>query len=112
MQNQKESRAVVVNLIQLVQRALVALHGLLQGKCSPRRGELIVGKMAPYIVLTVFEFCFIAFLMWSVFQVPVNGQFLTLLVISIPFFLANLGIGLWISTRSSTRLSRERSTPV
>jgi ABC-2 type transport system permease protein len=68
-----------------------------------RRGELIVGKMAPYIALTVFEFCFIAFLMWLVFQVPINGQFLTLLVISIPFFLANLGIGLWISTKSSTR---------
>src|SRR6476620_12179308 len=68
-----------------------------------RSGELIVGKMAPYIVLTLFEFCFIAFLMWSVFQVPINGQFLTLLAISLPFFLANLGVGLWISTKSSTR---------
>src|SRR5207253_689260 len=27
------------------------------------RGELILGKMSPYIVLTIFEFCFIAFLM-------------------------------------------------
>src|SRR5262249_38545164 len=56
-----------------------------------RRGELILGKMSPYIVLTIFEFCFIAFLMWLVFQVPINGSFFTLLAISFPFFLTNLG---------------------
>jgi drug efflux transport system permease protein len=68
-----------------------------------RRGELIVGKMTPYIFLTTLEFCFIAFLMWLVFQVPIHGSFLTLLVITIPFFLANLGAGLWVSTKASTR---------
>jgi ABC-2 type transport system permease protein len=68
-----------------------------------RRGELILGKLAPYIVLTILEFCFIAFLMWSIFNVPIHGPFVTLLLISIPFFLANLGIGLWISTRAATR---------
>src|SRR5207249_515321 len=26
-----------------------------------KRGELILGKMSPYVVLTMFEFCFIAF---------------------------------------------------
>jgi len=67
------------------------------------RGELILGKMSPYIVLTIFEFCFIAFLMWIVFQVPIHGVFATLVLISIPFFLANLGIGLWISTKAATR---------
>jgi len=67
------------------------------------RGELILGKMSPYIVLTTFEFCFIAFLMWSIFQVPIHGVFLTLVLISIPFFLANLGVGLWISTKAATR---------
>jgi len=68
-----------------------------------RRGELILGKMAPYIALTILEFCFIAFLMWLIFQVPIHGPFTTLLVLSIPFFLANLGVGLWISTRAATR---------
>ena len=68
-----------------------------------KRGELIVGKMTPYIFLTMFEFCFIAFLMRLVFQVPIHGVFLTLLTISFPFFLANLGVGLWISTRASSR---------
>lgn len=68
-----------------------------------RRGELILGKLSPYIVLTMLEFCFIAFLMRSVFQVPINGVFLTLLAISFPFFLTNLGVGLWISTKAATR---------
>jgi len=68
-----------------------------------RRGELILGKLSPYVVLTLFEFCFIAFLMWLVFQVPIHGSFITLLLISFPFFLANLGVGLWISTKAATR---------
>jgi drug efflux transport system permease protein len=67
------------------------------------RGELILGKMSPYIVLTMLEFCFIAFLMWIVFQVPIHGAFITLLGISFPFFLSSLGMGLWISTRAATR---------
>ena len=68
-----------------------------------RRGELILGKLSPYIVLTMLEFCFIAFLMWLVFQVPIHGSFLTLLMVSFPFFLTNLGLGLWISTKAATR---------
>jgi ABC-2 type transport system permease protein len=67
------------------------------------RFELIIGKLSPYIVLTMLEFCFIAFLMWLIFRVPINGPFVTLLIITFPFFLANLGAGLWISTRAATR---------
>jgi ABC-2 type transport system permease protein len=68
-----------------------------------RRGELIVGKMAPYVVLTTLEFCLIAFLMRMVFGVPVHGAFATLLGLTVPFVLTMLGIGLWISTRAATR---------
>ncbi len=68
-----------------------------------RRGELIIGKMGPYILLTLAEFCFIAFLMRAVFQVKIEGHFMTLIMITFPFVLANLGIGLWISTKAATR---------
>jgi len=68
-----------------------------------RRSELILGKMSPYVVLTMLEFCFIAFLMRLVFQVPINGSFFLLLFISFPFFLTNLGVGLWISTKAASR---------
>jgi ABC-2 type transport system permease protein len=68
-----------------------------------RRGELILGKMTPYVFLTLLEFCFIAFLMWLVFRVPIHGYFITLVMITIPFVLTNLGMGLWISTKAATR---------
>lgn len=65
--------------------------------------ELILGKMFPYVMVTYLEFCMVAFLMWSVFQVPINGWFTTLLAIFLPFLLAMLGMGLAISTKASTR---------
>ena len=68
-----------------------------------RRGELIIGKLTPYVLLTLGEFCFIAFLMRSVFQVPIHGSFVTLLMLAFPFILTMLGLGLLISTKASTR---------
>jgi ABC-2 type transport system permease protein len=65
--------------------------------------ELILGKMAPYLVMTFVEFCGIAFLMRTIFQVPVHGVFLTLLALTLPFVLTMLAWGLWISTKASTR---------
>jgi ABC-2 type transport system permease protein len=65
--------------------------------------ELILGKMSPYLVMTFVEFCGLALLAWVVFRVPMNGPFMTLLLISVPFVLASLGWGLWVSTRVETR---------
>ncbi|HZT79130.1 MAG TPA: ABC transporter permease [Gemmataceae bacterium] len=66
-------------------------------------GELIVGKMIPYLAMTFLEFCGIALLMNVIFRVPIHGQFLTLLAIAVPFVLTCLGWGLWVSTKVSTR---------
>jgi ABC-2 type transport system permease protein len=66
-------------------------------------GELMVGKLVPYLGLTLLEFCAIALLMRVLFAVPIHGSFLTLLAIALPFILAMLGLGLWISTQASTR---------
>jgi ABC-2 type transport system permease protein len=75
-----------------------------------RRGELILGKMTPYVVLTVAEYCLIAFLMRTVFQVPINGSFLTLLMLALPFVLTMIGFGLLISTKASTRDAASQMT--
>src|SRR5207244_1124164 len=53
--------------------------------------------------LTTLEFCVIAFLMRTVFQVPVNGSFTTLLALLLPFTLTMIGFGLLISTKAATR---------
>jgi ABC-2 type transport system permease protein len=68
-----------------------------------RRSELILGKMIPYLVLTTAEFCLIAFLMRTIFQVPIRGSFLILLSLAMPFVMTMLGLGLLISTKASTR---------
>jgi ABC-2 type transport system permease protein len=68
-----------------------------------RPGELILGKLTPYFVLTFVEFCGIALLARLVFQVPMNGPFMTLLLITVPFVLAMLAWGLWVSTKVETR---------
>jgi ABC-2 type transport system permease protein len=68
-----------------------------------RPGELILGKLAPYLLLTFVELTSIAAIMRVVFMVPIHGAFLTLLALSLPFVLTMLGVGLWISTRASTR---------
>src|SRR5262249_27727395 len=65
--------------------------------------ELVIGKLAPYLVLTTLEFCTIALLMTVCFAVPIHGSFLTLLMLSLPFVLTMLGTGLLIWTRGSTR---------
>ncbi len=64
--------------------------------------ELILGKMIPYLGLTLFELCAIVLFMVIVFRVPIHGSFMTLVAISLPFILANLGVGLWISIRADT----------
>jgi ABC-2 type transport system permease protein len=65
--------------------------------------ELILGKLIPYLLLTFVEFATILFLMWSVFQVPIHGYVMTLLMLTLPFTFSFLGLGLYISTRVDTR---------
>jgi ABC-2 type transport system permease protein len=64
--------------------------------------ELILGKLTPYLILTVVEMCSIVLLMVIVFRVPINGNFLTLMAIAVPFILTTLGLGLGISTKANT----------
>jgi len=68
-----------------------------------KAGELILGKLIPYLVLTLIEFSTILTLMRVVFQVPIRGHVLTLLMLTLPFMFCMLGLGLLISTRVSTR---------
>lgn len=64
---------------------------------------LMVGKMIPYGVLAFGELCAILLVMRTVFQVPVHGNVFLLLLLSIPFLMTVLGLGLVISTRARTQ---------
>lgn len=64
---------------------------------------LMVGKMIPYGALAFAELCAILTLMRVVFLVPIHGNPLLLLALSVPFLLTVLGLGLVISTRAHTQ---------
>jgi ABC-2 type transport system permease protein len=68
-----------------------------------KAGELILGKLIPYLVLSLVEFTTILTLMRIVFDVPIHGFVITLLMLSLPFMFCFLGLGLLISTRVNTR---------
>jgi len=64
---------------------------------------LMVGKMIPYGILSFLELCLILGVMRVVFQVPIHGNILVLLAMSVPFLLTVLGLGLMISTKAQTQ---------
>ncbi len=65
---------------------------------------LMVGKMTPYGILGFLELVTILVLMRTVFQVPIHGSVILLLVMSLPFLLTILGVGLLISTKAKTQV--------
>ena len=71
--------------------------------------ELIVGKLAPYLVFSGVQFCILALVMRIVFDVPFNGPFFVLLGIFQLFVLAMMGLGLAISTKAPTREAAEQA---
>ncbi len=64
---------------------------------------LMIGKMIPYGVLGFCELCLILLIMRVGFQVPIHGSWLLLLLLSLPFLLVVLGIGLVISTKAQSQ---------
>ena len=64
---------------------------------------LMVGKLIPYGVMAFCELCVILIIMRVIFRVPVHGNVFLLLVMTLPFLLTVLGLGLIISTKATTQ---------
>lgn len=64
---------------------------------------LMVGKMVPYGMVAFAELCMVLAIMHWVFAVPINGSVWLLLLMTSPFILTMLGIGLLISTRANSQ---------
>ena len=65
--------------------------------------EIVVGKIAPYIVIGYVQMTLILLAGWYVFQVPVVGSLPLLYVLAFAFIAANLAIGLFFSTVAKTQ---------
>ncbi len=66
-------------------------------------GHLIVGKLIPYGLVGMVEVFTVLPVVLFWFKVPLRGSFLTLLLLTLPFMLCTLGLGLFISTLAQTQ---------
>ena len=62
------------------------------------RGEIMIGKIAPYVLVGYVQMTTVLIAGHLVFHVPVRGPLLALYGASFLFIIANLGLGLFIST--------------
>src|SRR5207249_3601008 len=63
-----------------------------------RPWQLIVGKLFPFAVIGLFVLALVTSVIVYVFQVPLRGSFGLLVLLSVPFLMTMLGIGLLVST--------------
>ncbi len=63
-----------------------------------RPWQLLVGKLAPFVIIGVVQTCLVTAVAVLGFRVPLRGSFLLLLALTLLFLLGNLGLGLLIST--------------
>jgi len=68
-----------------------------------RRGELIVGKLIPYIIIAYAQVILVLATAVVIFSMPIRGNLLLLLSLTSLFLMFSLGIGLLISTISRTQ---------
>jgi ABC-2 type transport system permease protein len=68
-----------------------------------RRWELIVGKLLPYALVGMIDVCLVLTVAVFWFQVPLRGSVTLLFALTAVYLLSTLGLGLFISTISSTQ---------
>jgi ABC-2 type transport system permease protein len=103
---------IIATLVLIVTMSLTAMAvvrerevgTLEQLMVSPIRPiELIIGKTVPFALVGLFDVILIALLGIFWFQVPINGNPLVLLLGAVLYLLSTLGMGLFLSTISSTQ---------
>jgi ABC-2 type transport system permease protein len=68
-----------------------------------RPGEIIAGKLLPFVLIGFIELAFAILVIRFVFLIQMRGNILSLLVLSLFFLLTTLGLGLFISTLVKTQ---------
>ncbi|HEY5948343.1 MAG TPA: ABC transporter permease [Kofleriaceae bacterium] len=65
---------------------------------------LVLGKLAPYLVIGLVEMALILAIMRFGFQVPIHGSLLLLFAVAVVYLFALLALGLTISMRAQTQM--------
>ncbi|CAK0761225.1 ABC-2 type transport system permease protein [Gammaproteobacteria bacterium] len=64
---------------------------------------LMLGKITPYFLLGITEMCAILFFMRYLFQVPIHGNAILLVILSTCYLFVNLTLGILISTKANSQ---------
>lgn len=68
-----------------------------------RKGELIVGKLAPFLLVSLVILALALGSVWVFFGIVPRGSILLLALLSLAFAVSTLGIGLFVSTLARTQ---------
>jgi ABC transporter DrrB family efflux protein len=68
------------------------------------RAGLLLGKLLPYAVVGLVEVLIVLTIMVYVFNVPIRGDLLLLITLSLLFVVCSLGLGLLVSTLAKTQV--------
>ncbi|HEY2954942.1 MAG TPA: ABC transporter permease [Candidatus Eisenbacteria bacterium] len=66
------------------------------------RTEIMLGKIAPYVVVGYVQMTAVLVLGSLLFRVPIRGSLLTIYLVAFVFIVASLGLGLFVSTLART----------
>src|SRR5262249_10343443 len=67
--------------------------------------EYLLGKQLPYVVIGVINFFILAAMSLVVFGVPIKGSFLMLLLCTVGYVMSTTGIGMVLSTFTSSQVA-------
>ncbi len=99
--------AIVLTAIAIVrERERGTLEQLLVTPIHPL--GLMLGKLAPYLIVGVFEMALVLFIMRFGFAVPIRGSLLFLFAMAFIYLFALLALGLFISTRAETQAQAQQ----
>lgn len=65
--------------------------------------QIIIGKVAPYLVLSIVNAITILILAYFVFEMPIRGSLILLLIMSMLYIFLALSIGIFISTKANSQ---------
>jgi ABC-2 type transport system permease protein len=68
-----------------------------------RRWELIAGKLLPYALVGLIDVCLVLGVAVLWFEVPLRGSIVLLFALTFVYLMSTLGLGLFVSTISSTQ---------
>jgi ABC-2 type transport system permease protein len=93
---------MITSLAMTRERERGTLENLLSTPIRPI--EVIIGKIVPFLIVAYIQIILILLAAHFVFAIPMEGSIILLLILCLPFVLANLCVGITFSTLANNQL--------